>query len=81
MNRQLPKEPTYPDRDTLRTWENMRKEILHDLQEGASADIPDSEIDEVGILVAELDTIQAPSNLRMPEELKRSITALVKSNN
>jgi hypothetical protein len=81
MNKRLPNEPTFPDQDTLRTWENMRKEILHDLQEGASADVPDSEIDEVGILVVELESIQAQRKLHMPEELKRSIIALAKNTN
>jgi hypothetical protein len=81
MTQKLPKERTFPDQDTLRTWENMRKEILHDLQEGASAEVSDSEIDEVGILVVELESIRAQAKLRMPEELKRSIIVLAKNTN
>ncbi len=44
-----------PDEKTLEAWENMRNEIWHDLQEGASADVPDELVDEIGNLLVMLD--------------------------
>ena len=81
MNNQLPKNITYPDQDTLRTWENMRKEILHELQEGASADVPDSEIDVLETLVIELEYWRAQKKLRLLEVLNRSKNELAKNVN
>ena len=51
-----------PDEETLQTWENMRVERLHDLQEGADADVPDSLIDAIGNLVV-LDFWRAKAGL------------------
>lgn len=81
MNRQVPKNRFVPDQETLRTWENMLKEVLHDLQEGASAEVPDSEIDELGTLVVELADLRTHQMLRPPEALYSSIKAIVKSVN
>lgn len=44
-----------PDEQTLEAWENMRNEIWHELQEGASADVPDELVDDIGNLVVMLD--------------------------
>ena len=51
MDRQQAQGPNLSDDETFQAWENMRVEILHELQEGASADIPDSDLDDIGILV------------------------------
>lgn len=81
MNQQVPKTRFVPDQETLRTWENMRKEVLHDLQEGASAEVPDSEIEEVGTLVVELADYRAQKELSRSEALYSSTKAIVKSVN
>jgi hypothetical protein len=44
----------FPDAQTLRAWEDMRADLLHELQEGASA--PDDLIDLMGQLVVTLKT-------------------------
>lgn len=81
MNQQVPKTRFVPDQETLRTWENMRKEVLHDLQEGASVEVPDSEIEEVGTLVVELADYRAQKELSRSEALYSSTKAIVKSVN
>jgi hypothetical protein len=63
--RQRPPQMTFPDEETLQAWENMRVEVLHELQDGASADIPDSYLDELGTLVAVLDSNRAKKKLRV----------------
>jgi hypothetical protein len=47
----LPPQDAYPDYDTLQAWENMRIEILHELQDGGSTDVPDADVDQLGTLV------------------------------
>jgi hypothetical protein len=70
-----------PDEETLRAWENMRIEILHELQDGASADVPDAELDELGTLVARLASWRTQKKLRSQEALKRTGKELAKNVN
>lgn len=69
MNRRLPQEDIYPDEETLQAWENMRIEILHELQEGASADVPDSYLDDIGNLIVRLTSWKAQKKLRLLEAM------------
>jgi hypothetical protein len=48
MNRSVQAATTLLDESTLRTWEDMRSQVLHEMQEGAA--VPDEAID----LMAEL---------------------------
>jgi hypothetical protein len=64
MNRLTPQD-AYPDEDTLQAWENMRIEILHELQDGGSTDVPDSDIDVLGTLVPVLEFTRAKKRLRV----------------
>jgi len=64
MSQQSPQE-TSPNEETLQAWEDMRIEVLHELQDGASADIPDSYLDELGTLVSVLATTRAKKKLRL----------------
>lgn len=68
MGRPQPAEIPSPDKQTLQAWEDMRVEIWHELQEGASADVPDDLIDEIGNLVVTLETLKAEmrSQTRLP---------------
>ena len=67
MNNRYPQGVIFPDEETLQAWENMRIEILHELQEGASADVPDSYIDDLGTLVVVLASWRAQrSPITMP---------------
>ena len=59
MNRHQPLETIFPDEGTLQTWENMRIEVLHELQEGASADVPDILLDIFRSLVVVLASWRA----------------------
>lgn len=59
MNHSQHLETFIPDEATLQAWENMRIEILHELQEGASADVPDSCLDDLGSLVVVLTSWKA----------------------
>jgi len=52
-----------PDERTFQVWENMRIEILHELQEGACADVPDALVDEIGTLVVALESWKAEKRL------------------
>jgi hypothetical protein len=47
-------EAAFPDESTLRAWEDMRSEVLHEIQEGA--DVPDALIDSIAELAAKLRT-------------------------
>ena len=47
----------FPDEQTLRAWEDMRIDLLHELQDGASA--PDDLIDLMGQLVVILKPSEA----------------------
>ncbi len=49
----------YPDDQTLEAWADMRTEIWHELQEGASADVSEDLIDFIGTLVVMLDAWRA----------------------
>jgi hypothetical protein len=67
MNRYRPAETIYTDDGTLQAWENMRIEILHELQEGASADVPDALLDDFGNLIVVLASWRAQrSPITMP---------------
>ena len=68
-----------PDEDTLQAWEDMRSEILHELQDGASADIPDAVIDQLGTLVAMINTTRSKKRLRV-RIMKRPPSQLAKRN-
>ena len=50
------KEASDPDERTFQAWEDMRLEVLHDLQDGASEDVPDSLVDSIGFLVVDLES-------------------------
>ena len=52
-----PKRKKQPDRQTVRDLEEMRTEVWHELEEGAIADVPDTLVDEIGELVAELEAL------------------------
>jgi predicted Zn-dependent protease with MMP-like domain len=59
-----------PDEETLQAWENMRIEILHELQEGAIADVPDAYLDEIGNLVVIIESWRAEA--RSPNPMSSS---------
>jgi hypothetical protein len=64
-------ERVFPDESTLRTWEDMRCEVLHELQEGA--EIPDAVLDSIAELAAELRSyrsVKRPSLLNTPTPLQ-----------
>ena len=45
-------EAAFPDESTLQAWEDMRSEVLHELQDGA--EVPDALIDSMAELAAKL---------------------------
>ena len=47
-------EAAFPDESTLRVWEDMCSEVLHELQEGT--EVPDALIDSIAELAAKLRT-------------------------
>lgn len=49
MDRPEQVETTFPDEETLQTWENMRAEVLHELQEGG--EVSDTLVDSIADLV------------------------------
>lgn len=53
---------TNPDERNFQVWEDMRLEILHDLQDGASEDVPDSLVDSIGFLVVDLQPWRTEKN-------------------
>lgn len=63
-----PVEAVSLDEQTLQAWKDMRVEILHELQDGACADIPDDLMDQIGELVVMLNALKAePRSLtRLP---------------
>ena len=79
MNR-LPPQDAYPDEETLQAWENMRLEVLHELQDGASADVPDAYLDVRGTLVPVLANTRTQKRLRV-RVIKRLKTKMAKSKN
>jgi hypothetical protein len=79
MNR-LPPQDAYPDEETLQAWENMRLEVLHELQDGASADVPDAYLDVLGTLVPVLANTRTQKRLRV-RVIKRLKTKMAKSKN
>jgi hypothetical protein len=79
MNR-LPPQDAYPDEETLQAWENMRLEVLHELQDGASADVPDAYLDVLGTLVPVLANTRTQKRLRL-RVIKRLKTKMAKSKN
>ena len=46
-------EAAVPDETTLRAWEEMRAQVLHELQEGG--EVADTTVDALGDLVARYD--------------------------
>ena len=56
MNRTQPAKTKIPDEQMYQDWENMRIELLHELQEGADGDVSDAEIDAIGDLVVLLNS-------------------------
>jgi hypothetical protein len=56
-------EAAFPDESTLRVWEDMRSEVLHELQEGA--EISDALIDSVAELAAKLRNWHSVSRTRL----------------
>ena len=81
MNNRYPQGVIFPDEETLQAWENMRIEVLHELQEGASADVPDSYVDDLGILVVVLASWRAQKKLRLPEASNHPKNVLSKNVN
>jgi len=69
MNRHQTMETIFPDEETLQAWENMRIEILHELQEGASADVPDTCLDDIGSLLVVLESWRAQRRTLTPNVL------------
>lgn len=57
MGRSQSKEPTAPDEELLQVWEDMRSEVLHELDDGG--DVPDSLIDIMGNVASMLDSWRA----------------------
>jgi hypothetical protein len=76
----LPPQDAYPDDDTLQAWENMRIEILHELQDGGSTDVPDADVDQLGTLVPVIESSKARKRLRI-RVVKRPNAKLMKRNN
>ncbi len=70
-----------PDDETFQTWENMRIEVLHELQEGADADVPDSYLDDLGTLVVVLTSWRAQRKPTLPNAFKYPTKALTKNIN
>jgi len=66
MGRYQHMEITSPDERTLQAWEDMRIEVLHELQEGASADVPDALVDVIGSLVVMLGSWRAETRPLKP---------------
>jgi hypothetical protein len=58
------KEAMLPDERTFQAWEDMRIEVLHELQEGASTDVPDSLVDDIGTLVVTLESWRTETRSR-----------------
>jgi hypothetical protein len=52
MDRSVQMRRTIPDESTLRTWEDMRSQVLHELQEGAV--VADDVVDSMSQLVVML---------------------------
>jgi hypothetical protein len=59
MGRPQRRKTKSPDKQTLQAWEDMRIEIWHELEEGASADIPDTLVDDMSELVVILESSKA----------------------
>lgn len=60
---------TFPDEPTLRAWEEMRAEVLHELQEGG--EVPDALLDTIVDTIA---SIRSQSIKPKPPEVKPSAT-------
>ena len=59
MGRSQHVETISPSEQTLQDWEDMRIEILHELQDGGSADVPDILVDDIGHLVVLIESWRA----------------------
>jgi len=81
MERQSTQDVIDSDEETLQAWENMRTEVLHELQEGASAEVPDEELDNIGNLVVTLTSLRTQQKLRLPKALFKPDDKLTKSVN
>lgn len=68
MSRPQQMEKNQPYIQTLRALEDMRIEVLHELQEGACTDVSDALIDELGALIVMLESLKAEtgSSTRLP---------------
>jgi len=66
MGRLQHMETMSPDERTLQAWEDMRIEIWHELQDGASADVPDALVDIIGRVVVILESWRAEMRHRKP---------------
>ncbi|MCL4487073.1 MAG: hypothetical protein M1570_02950 [Chloroflexi bacterium] len=53
-----------PDETTLRAWEEMRVQILHDLQEGG--EVADSTVDAIADLVVRFDFLRLRRPMSRP---------------
>jgi hypothetical protein len=53
----------FPDESTLRVWEDMRSEVLHELQEGA--EVSDTLIDSIAELAARLGRWRSAGRLQL----------------
>jgi hypothetical protein len=54
MDRPQSQESTAPDEEMLQVWEDMRTEVLHELQDGG--EVPDALVDIIGYLATMLDS-------------------------
>jgi hypothetical protein len=61
MGRSQCQEMTSPDELTLQVWEDMRAEVLHELDDGG--DVPDSLMDIMGNVASMLDSWRAALKL------------------
>ena len=65
MGRSQYQETTSPDEITLQAWEDMRAEVLHELDDGG--DVPDSLMDIMGNVASMLDSWRAALKLSTPQ--------------
>ena len=61
----FPDESSPPDESTLRAWEDMCSQVLHELQEGA--EIPDALVDSIAELGVMLRSWRSVKDLSLPK--------------
>ncbi len=81
MNQQKMGRVISPDEETLQAWENMRIEILHELQEGGISEIPDSYLDDIGYVVVELASWRAQQKQSLMKALTKPNNEITKNMN